>query len=878
MVMDANNKGPVIYHAGHYAYISKFIVHKLKNHKKEPAIILFDCSTCSDDSLSFLVNSTDELLKIGVSIIIYNDRQEFGNYSDKKELIYAIREYFDNLLSEVTTNNSPTYSGYDSRNAFCIYLNLIKQNYIVFDDGLFNTVKGNKPLTIRNNCDLIYSQLIKEYNVLSYQNEYVTKVIWFNSQITNIEKQSENFDFYATLNELGRSEVNFLINLYGIKELTKNKNNNTLIVFSGGWSLKNNHATRSEYYALYQRIIAHYCSSDDNVIIKTHPNFEIGNIDMFTYFNNVEKISGHVPFELLLSDNVNINRIITTSDTVATYSHTIDIIALSQSIMVDYSEFDIVRSIGLLNDYCESHVNYKVQNSKKNLYEKINVDCKNSNKYECCIVDEPDVDNMAKTLLEYDYIVNLQCNLKQFKDRYPDIYTLYFEVETRVNGLVDKSFFSVHTKKIHILNKLSEYTTSFNKNGISFSMKTVQRYAAIIGLRYMNNIEACKTRVNEAATESEKIEICYKMNSVIDCRKNCIDTLMATKQEENILQAYNIAISALQQEDDLYYTLVCARIRANKKYSLFNETEFNYWYSVACNKNKCIYPEYIEKLLNSTNPKLHSKAFRLAKEHIDVYGCSGLVARMLYLGKGIECNIDESIDYYSAAFKESISWADEYSKALLKTKNPSNYKKALDICLAVKDRIKNVLPIIGEIYRMGLGVDADLNKAERWYSKALDQKVRGCKYDYYQLLWDINTISSLEKLITLLSTDYENGDAGSTGMLARCSSQGVGVTADMTKAIELYEIASKKKPIWTRELVKTLIDSEAIEYVEKAIQICNNNKDPMLKVYLGRLYRDGIGVPKDNSVAMKLFKEAMDNGVLAGKKEYNAMIKHGGNE
>ncbi|MCB5272407.1 MAG: hypothetical protein LHW56_11280, partial [Candidatus Cloacimonetes bacterium] len=134
MVRDGTRCKTVLYHAGHYGFVSKFLIHKMSRHDNDRAIILVDCTFASPETREFLSGWKEENGS-GCEIITYADRA-FWDYKSIDEVRQAIIEFFDNLICKLDLSIKSVdyiYSGYDGLNAFAVYLCTQGVKYVAFD-------------------------------------------------------------------------------------------------------------------------------------------------------------------------------------------------------------------------------------------------------------------------------------------------------------------------------------------------------------------------------------------------------------------------------------------------------------------------------------------------------------------------------------------------------------------------------------------------------------------------------------------------------------------------------------------------------------------------------------------------------------------------
>ena len=174
----------------------------------------------------------------------------------------------------------------------------------------------------------------------------------------------------------------------------------------------------------------------------------------------------------------------------------------------------------------------------------------------------------------------------------------------------------------------------------------------------------------------------------------------------------------------------------------------------------------------------------------------------------------------------------------------------------------NIMGRIGRMYRDGEGVEKNLDNAIEWMRKAYD----------ISWWWGMELADQLQKgqekknheeAFEIYLRMAEKNKDKAMAYLGRMYRDGKGVEKDLNKAIEWMRKAADKNVGWANELFDVLWTCGRPEdLVEmKAIAeagVINGNAPSIGR--LGRMYRDGKGVEKDNSLAASYFLMAASSG------------------
>ena len=254
------------------------------------------------------------------------------------------------------------------------------------------------------------------------------------------------------------------------------------------------------------------------------------------------------------------------------------------------------------------------------------------------------------------------------------------------------------------------------------------------------------------------------------------------------------------------------------------------------------------------------------------------LARAYRDGRGVPKNLKKAASLMKSTLKSNPQWAKwEYADILWKMNSLDSDKEMFNFALPYANNgQRDFQGLIGRAYRDGRGVEKDLMKAIEWMKKAADQNLAWAKWEYYNILWIINTPDSLKIMIEYGKAESEKGNMELRARLARAYRDGRGVEKDLMKAANLLKSVLPGNPIWARwEYLDILwnintpeTDKEAFEYCDKMLK--TGGKE--IEARMARMYRDGRGVKKNMNNAISLMKSAADKGQVWASNELLQML------
>ena len=182
--------------------------------------------------------------------------------------------------------------------------------------------------------------------------------------------------------------------------------------------------------------------------------------------------------------------------------------------------------------------------------------------------------------------------------------------------------------------------------------------------------------------------------------------------------------------------------------------------------------------------------------------------------------------------------------------------------------------VLGDRYQHGRDVRLSPKEAAKFYQKAVEQKYvyaeqRFAMYHLGLLYRDGKGVrKDLAKAAELLSKAAEQEDAHATNSLGNMYWNGEGVAKDEDKAVELIVKALSMGIPWEwgglDQKLKKRTDRKKLAPLFLPYAEAGNSRAQYI---LGKIYRDGDGVPKDKEKAAEWFQKAADQGSKEAKMD-----------
>lgn len=212
----------------------------------------------------------------------------------------------------------------------------------------------------------------------------------------------------------------------------------------------------------------------------------------------------------------------------------------------------------------------------------------------------------------------------------------------------------------------------------------------------------------------------------------------------------------------------------------------------------------------------------------------------------------------------------QYKEAIALSKNELTYDQGLDIIkkLAETGYAKAQLEMGGLFEHDLNGEGADMQKAEYWYLKAAEQN----QPDAYNALGNLYYMSAtknknnedFKKSFHAYSSAVDLGFIDAIGMLASFYEDGIVVSKDVRKALELLEVGVAKNSVTAMyNLAQVYDENSSLKNEKKAFDLYKQSADlgyePSI-INLANKYFDGQGTTKDTSKAISLLLPLAENG------------------
>ena len=171
-------------------------------------------------------------------------------------------------------------------------------------------------------------------------------------------------------------------------------------------------------------------------------------------------------------------------------------------------------------------------------------------------------------------------------------------------------------------------------------------------------------------------------------------------------------------------------------------------------------------------------------------------------------------------------------------------------------------------YKIGIGVEKDLNKAIELYMKASEQEYAPAQVflgEYYQSGTFIE--KDEDQATELFTKASEQGYAKGQNSLGYCYLKGIGIEKDLTRAVELFTLASEQGYAPAQSNLGFCYENGlGVEEEEnKAFELflkASEQGNAIAQDRLGVCFQDGFGVKRDEKKAFELFLMASEQGII----------------
>lgn len=229
------------------------------------------------------------------------------------------------------------------------------------------------------------------------------------------------------------------------------------------------------------------------------------------------------------------------------------------------------------------------------------------------------------------------------------------------------------------------------------------------------------------------------------------------------------------------------------------------------------------------------------------------LARLYRDGKGFNVDYKKAAELMEHSIKNNgPSWSkNELFDILWAIGDPESLEKMIDFSKIEANRGDVELSArLARAYRAGKGVLRDLELAAKYMGySAKNGGPLWSKYEYFDILWEIGSASSLKDMVDFIQKESLTTDPELLGRVGRCYFYGKGVATDINYACSVLSEAIKyNPPIWVKKLyvdtLWALNSKECDEILYHYLSSCVDENE-YFEGYLGRMYRDGRFVTKN---------------------------------
>ena len=718
MVGDDTRRKTVLYHAGHYGFVSKYLIHKMSRHDNDRVIILVDCTFASPETRKFL-SGWKEDNGSGCEVVTYADRT-FWDYNVVEEVRQAVIEFFNNLMCKLDLNIKSAdyiYSGYDGLNAFAAYLCTQGVKYVAFD-VLGNTTNywlagfhyDNERVKYTNTAQA-YLDFMKEYDVLTARSEYVSSILFTDVSRTTTVKDYDCFDYLNNLKSLSTIKKKRLKKIYQLNDISLSEG--VLIPLRSYSTVKYSGVNYNSDIMPFQRFLWTYrvvvdCFYDaaDTIILKAHPNYALP-ADVVNSFPNSIYVGGHVPFDLMEIagiKNLNILSIGGSSPSFSTFRETINLperfFSVSLQLFAMFSSYIISKA--MFGNECI--IDFKDDRDRirwSPFFTGLSKSC-------MMISNAPNVviaDSKRTSSEELEYMVNMLDFDSVIILHNPDI--------LKISNKSSVSYF--HTVKKGHEDYRHDVMGSIPDEFIAVLYINPKFQSALEGLHYIKSMSRCSLDLIIEPVVS------WEPTSGADF-VNTFDVV------------HKCAIAG--DAGSIGYLARAFRDGRGVKQDLNKAAE---WMRKAADKNiGWAKNELFDILWRIDTPASLEEMISVATAFAEA-GDGGAMVRLGRAhrdGKGVSKNPIKSATYFSAAVNRNVKWAINELYDVVVINNLSGYNledivKKIEVLAESRD--VNAMGHLGLAYRDGKGVERDINLSEEWMKKAADNGLSWAKRELPRL-------------------------------------------------------------------------------------------------------------------------------------------------
>lgn len=215
-------------------------------------------------------------------------------------------------------------------------------------------------------------------------------------------------------------------------------------------------------------------------------------------------------------------------------------------------------------------------------------------------------------------------------------------------------------------------------------------------------------------------------------------------------------------------------------------------------------------------------------------------------------------------------------KELYNSKSADDNERAFIICKNFRYKDPHALLWMSRMYRNGVGVERDLDKAISNMELAVTSGVSSVRNELADMLIERGGPGDAEKAFLVAKGFAEDGDGPAAGRLARMYRDGIGTEVDGEEAVRWMYVAAEKNVSWAkRESVDMLLKEADLDSHRKAFAYAKDlaeSGDAGSCGRVARMYRDGIGTNVNLDAAIDWMTIADSKNVGWAERELLDML------
>ncbi len=282
----------------------------------------------------------------------------------------------------------------------------------------------------------------------------------------------------------------------------------------------------------------------------------------------------------------------------------------------------------------------------------------------------------------------------------------------------------------------------------------------------------------------------------------CIRTLIcidANKDLEKYSSSFNIdeyvnnkdlVYSYVLNNDSIYLRGIANLIDCPENYIERSISNIDELVTEACSRNVSGalfysgYQKYIRKQYSEALD-LFLRSESSGSSNPSLFDCIGDI---FFSGKGVEKDLKKAGSYYLKAYniERTENRKERLFSCLLLDSSAESISQLMQMISPTSPEDYTSLKYLGMLYRRGLGFEKNLLDAAEFLKSAYLHDVVNAAYEYFDVLWDINTPDSLVEMISVAKELEVTGDKSILGRFGRAYRYGRGVDKNLETAANYY--------------------------------------------------------------------------------------------